>query len=103
MRICQSHWIELRDKYEADFKLIAASLCANYLLLDSEILAQVFHSLENLQAAVEQEGGCMLCFYHTHLEKDPILALDERMKKIPKLEMATLQAQDAQAREHGKK
>lgn len=104
MRICQNHWIQIRDKQEAKYGLIAASMISATLFLNSEKIANEFKGdLMAMQQAVEHENGCTLCFYQKHIGQDPIETIEKEMLTIPGDKMKELQLADKLAREKSKK
>lgn len=99
MRVCQTHWIQCRDRWEADYKLIAATMASSMILLDSIELGNLFKDIYKMQSQVEKEGGCALCFYQKYLQKNPLDAIEDKMRECPEEKMLALQAMDKQQRQ----
>lgn len=81
MRPCDTHWVQMRDKYEASGKLLTANIVFQGILLNEKKLAEVFGNIYKLQDAIHADNGCPLCFYQKHLQQDPIAKIDEALNK----------------------
>ena len=99
MRICIPHWLEFRDKYEADYTLIAAAMAANQILLDSKLMMSRYGDPYKMQQAIEKETGCPVCFYRKHVNSDVFSAINKSISEMPKHTLQKFKDVDKKVRE----
>ncbi len=99
MITCQSHWLEFRDRYEADYTLIAASMAINQVLLDSKLMQKTYGDVYKMEQAINAEGKCPVCFYRKHVNSDVFPAINKSIKEMPSATLQRFKDIDKQARE----
>ena len=82
MKVCESHHIEMRDVLGDNLILFTIEMM-NVLLTDEDVKSDAGGSLSRFTNAIELEGGCMVCYYHAHFDKDLIALTKQHMESKP--------------------
>lgn len=99
MRICEPHWIECRQYWEASNDLIGVVFAAQMILLESDSISHQSKSLKDLQDKVHAENGCTICYFVKYDRQGWRTAIQQKLDSFPPAERQTMRQKDIELRD----